>query len=305
MKRFCFVILFVSTSCLAALGTDFLPVQPLREIAVTPEERFQEFGFSSTWTLEDFESGAVAEAGLVVESSDRWSIQPGFSVPADGKTPEAGYALEAFPSVCAASFPPICPATVTFSFDPLVLQTLPTYVGFIWTDAESTPGSDSLFPFARVEVTDGLGNETVQVIGSIPATAIASDDDTFVGFADDDGVRSVRVTVVTDGTNLGGHFALDDLHYGLSALAGDTDIDGDIDFTDFVSFSRGFGDTHANWRAGDFDFNGHTEFRDFLRLSHNFGVSAAAPTSLVPESNAGVLFLVAWMTSFVYRPRRR
>lgn len=52
---------------------------------------------------------------------------------------------------------------------------------------------------------------------------------------------------------------------------GDTDLDGDVDFLDFLVLSAHFGRTGAVWSLGDFNGDGTVSFYDFLQLSSNFG----------------------------------
>lgn len=56
---------------------------------------------------------------------------------------------------------------------------------------------------------------------------------------------------------------------------GDANSDGEVNFTDFLEFSRSFGSEQTGWHTGDFDGNGATDFTDFLILAGNFGRSAA------------------------------
>jgi len=77
---------------------------------------------------------------------------------------------------------------------------------------------------------------------------------------------------------------------------GDTDLDRDVDFADFLALSHSFG-LEAGWGGGDTDGNGTIEFADFLALSANFGFNAAAQTmsqpASVPEPSTGLLGLIA------------
>lgn len=294
----------VFSTCLAVLlcssgyAADFLPISPF---SPNPEEQFREFGFASTWNLEDFESGEVSKLGLIIESDNPWSVQQGFSVEGDAKDRESGFALEASHNSCAASFPALCPATVTLSFDRNVFETLPSYVGFVWTDAAQSP--DNVFPYAKVVATNSLGEQSVQLIGSVP-TGERPNDDSFIGLVDEAGVSSVQITVVTDGSGKGGHFAIDHFQYGTSATPGDTNVDGDVDFADFVKVSGRFGVPEAGWRGGDFNFDGHTGFPDFLELSGNFGTTERVPTGLTPEPASMALFLVGVCALLLGRKRR-
>ena len=65
-----------------------------------------------------------------------------------------------------------------------------------------------------------------------------------------------------------------------SAL-GDANLDGEVNFVDFLSLSSSFGG-NGGWAEGDFDGNGEVGFADFLHLSENFGRGIATATS-VPE----------------------
>lgn len=55
------------------------------------------------------------------------------------------------------------------------------------------------------------------------------------------------------------------------AIEGDANLDGNVDFSDFLILSANFGQHNSSWDRGDFDLNGHTEFSDFLLMSANFG----------------------------------
>ena len=59
----------------------------------------------------------------------------------------------------------------------------------------------------------------------------------------------------------------------LNVLTGDTDLNGIVDFDDFLQLARAFGQSDQGWAGGDFDGNGITDFEDFLSLSRSFGQS--------------------------------
>ena len=67
-----------------------------------------------------------------------------------------------------------------------------------------------------------------------------------------------------------------------NTFMGDTDLDQDVHFDDFLSLSAGFGE-EAAWAQGDFDGNGTVEFEDFLMLSGNFGKTFEGGLTAVPE----------------------
>ena len=75
----------------------------------------------------------------------------------------------------------------------------------------------------------------------------------------------------------------------LPVLAADIDMDGDVDFADFVTFSNNFGLADASILNpnADINENGTVDFSDFVILSNSFGQSAvAAATSDFGAGNA-------------------
>jgi hypothetical protein len=51
---------------------------------------------------------------------------------------------------------------------------------------------------------------------------------------------------------------------------GDADLNGKVDFDDFVTLSSNFG-ALGGWSDGDSDGNGVVDFADFVLLANNFG----------------------------------
>lgn len=66
----------------------------------------------------------------------------------------------------------------------------------------------------------------------------------------------------------------------LGVLVGDADLDGTVQFSDFLLLAQNFGED-GSFTRGDFDCSGSVEFPDFLALAQNFGSSAG--TQSVPE----------------------
>ena len=52
---------------------------------------------------------------------------------------------------------------------------------------------------------------------------------------------------------------------------GDSNLDGRVDFIDFLALANNFGKQDALWDDGDFDGDGMVGFDDFLLLAENFG----------------------------------
>ena len=72
-------------------------------------------------------------------------------------------------------------------------------------------------------------------------------------------------------------------------LVGDTNVDGKIDFTDFVATARHYGQTNADWAMGDFDYDGKVDFADFVALARNYGASTSPATAAGPNSGLAAL----------------
>ncbi|MGC4030790.1 MAG: PEP-CTERM sorting domain-containing protein [Tepidisphaeraceae bacterium] len=75
-------------------------------------------------------------------------------------------------------------------------------------------------------------------------------------------------------------------------LPGDADLDGNVDFNDFLALQASFGQSGTRFDQGNFDYSGATDFNDFLALQANFGQSLSGDTVAVTGSQ------VAAMTAF-------
>jgi len=87
-----------------------------------------------------------------------------------------------------------------------------------------------------------------------------------------------------------------------SSLSGDADLNGVVEFADFLALSTAFGQT-AGWAAGDFDGNGQIQFADFLTLSANFGCSSIVTTQAVPEPNSHFSLVLTMLFGLAIRRR--
>lgn len=58
----------------------------------------------------------------------------------------------------------------------------------------------------------------------------------------------------------------------LNTEFGDANLDGEVNFADFLSLATNFTSVDAGWEHGDFDGDGLVLFSDFLVLANNFGV---------------------------------
>ena len=60
----------------------------------------------------------------------------------------------------------------------------------------------------------------------------------------------------------------------LYTIDGDANLDGKVDFNDFLVLQQNFGQANTRFDQGNFDYSGGTDFNDFLILQQNFGQSA-------------------------------
>jgi hypothetical protein len=84
---------------------------------------------------------------------------------------------------------------------------------------------------------------------------------------------------------------------------GDSDLNGAVDFADFLSLSAHFGGS-GGWAGGDFDGNGRVEFPDFLALSSNYQGETGATVSAVPEPASVCLTMFGILGLIGFRRRR-
>lgn len=103
------------------------------------------------------------------------------------------------------------------------------------------------------------------------------------------GTFTAVYTLLTADQDLPGATALENLSLtltGILALAGDANIDGFVDTSDFNAVAGNFGQT-GGWVQGDFDGNGTIDSTDFTLLTSTFGqrvtMSAPALGAVVPE----------------------
>ena len=89
----------------------------------------------------------------------------------------------------------------------------------------------------------------------------------------------------------------------LNATPGDFDLDGDVDFADFLNLSGNFGED-GDYLHGDIDCSGEVDFPDFLALAIGFGQSTAS-TASVPEPNAALLGLLSGSMLLTLRRKRQ
>jgi MYXO-CTERM domain-containing protein len=90
----------------------------------------------------------------------------------------------------------------------------------------------------------------------------------------------------------------------LQTWFGDANLDGNVDFADFVTLANHF-DGPGGWGDGDFDADGQVLFADFVILANNYGKTSTANTMAVPEPGSVSLALLGVALLAGVRNRRR
>ena len=78
----------------------------------------------------------------------------------------------------------------------------------------------------------------------------------------------------------------------VGSVVGDANLDGMVDFGDFLSLSASFG-KEGTWSNGDFTCDGSVDFSDFLSLSGKFGTASPRASHSVPEPSTFWLASIA------------
>jgi hypothetical protein len=138
-------------------------------------------------------------------------------------------------------------------------------------------------------------SSTSPLVGSSNAAAIAAtasnSHKTAVGYA----AAFTLTSSWIGGVNPGGSNLL--LSY---TLAGDSDLNGSVDMTDFNALAMNFGQGGKLWTDGDFNYDGVVNALDLNAIATNFGAPLSAPVALgalVPEPSALSILLLAGMFS--------
>ncbi len=207
---------------------------------------FPEFGIEESFVLEDFEDGQLNVPGVML--ADRSSVFVGetsittrvaaYSANSVEGFDDGGQFLLTTPTVCALSYPPQCPSSISLVFDHETFGSLPTYVAFVWTDAVRLD-QRRFHPLAKISVSDSQGqvidNLELQPLPARDELGDVTSDDILLGFVAHEGISQLDFSVTTD--QEGGVLSVDHLQFGFAALPGDSDRDGDVDFDDFSVLS--------------------------------------------------------------------
>lgn len=124
--------------------------------------------------------------------------------------------------------------------------------------------------------------------------------------------EAVRVGSTDDFFDLNGDRLVDDSDRELwvedifGTLFGDADLNGAVEFNDFLAIAENFGKT-GGWAEGDTTGDGRVEFADFLELAWNFGKEPGNLVAIPEPSAAFLMTSVFWLPIGIRRivQRRR
>ncbi len=92
----------------------------------------------------------------------------------------------------------------------------------------------------------------------------------------------------------------------LGAIPGDADLNGKVEFADFLALSAAFDSRGGVWSQGNFDCDSRVDFEDFLILSANFGkTSVSSNFAAVPEQACSVTLYAGAVLSLFRRRRTK
>ena len=187
-------------------------------------------------------------------------------------------------------------------------------------------GTLSLVPAAYADVLANAGGANVAggrlVLNYTGATSPAAQVKSILsaGYPNNFATGQIRSTTLTAGQTLG--YGDDGSAVSIVAtLPGDANLNGTVDFNDFLVLQNNFGSTATRFDQGNFNYDGSTDFNDFLVLQNHFGQSVAgapaatvtaaqvaairafAATAAVPEPAGVLMFSLVTVTKL--RRRRR
>jgi hypothetical protein len=115
------------------------------------------------------------------------------------------------------------------------------------------------------------GSRWTGTTGITSSVAAANPGHRSIGFADGaDGVVTNLPAGVSSAIPAGGRLPAGN-ELVMSTFPGDGNLDGKVDFDDFVLISTHFLANDINWDHGNFNYDGIVDFNDFVVLSTNFG----------------------------------
>jgi hypothetical protein len=86
--------------------------------------------------------------------------------------------------------------------------------------------------------------------------------------------------------------------------AGDSNLNGTVDLTDFTYLAANFNGSGKTWLQGDYNYDGNVDLTDFTYLAANFNQSLPAPTLGAPVPEPGFSLTLS-LTSLAFARRRR
>ena len=134
------------------------------------------------------------------------------------------------------------------------------------------------------------------VRGLVPVAAVKTALDTAYAVNSNFATGQIKSTTLAAGQTLGyGDNGTDTVTVRVT-LAGDADLDGDVDFNDFLKLQGSFGSAGTRFDQGNFNYDGQTDFNDFLALQGNFGQTVGFD-SAAPQFTAAQYAQVMAITS--------
>lgn len=176
-----------------------------------------------------------------------------------------------------------------------------------WTFVDLTPLADADRLYFNLDSSDngtfGMNTPAYFAIDNIQFESATNVDvlgdvnrDGVVSIADVDAIcGALSTSDLTYDVDQDGTLSLSDVDAWLNVtgnVTGDTDLNGEVAFADFLHLSANFESESSFWSRGDFDCDGDVAFADFLLLSQNFGRTSGKVANVPEPSDESMVFVL-------------
>ena len=228
---------------------------------------------------------AVSQAGLTgtaVTGSLRFVGNTNFFDPASGKVP-SGYGNS------STTTPTVADPQIEFGFQDNFSRITADFTNLQLTISEQAIiGTDATIERYRFVNSAFSGLTPVLVSNTYPVGPTTSlvDDTLTISLPDNYSTTTGNTTTLK--------MAL--------TLPGDANLNGAVDFNDFLVLQNNFGAPNTSFAQGNFNGDGLTDFNDFLILQNNFGQSIAGTATALTASQAAAMTAFAQTSGAVPEP---
>ena len=189
--------------------------------------------------------------------------------------------------------------------------------------ADSAFGAD--ISSGDVLTVPAIGAGTPQIVVPVSAIGLDFDDeldglDVLCDYNNDNVVNELDIDILRAGISSGSTSPIHDInddgsvtdadfaakiHEVLGTEFGDANLDGFINFIDFVTVSNNFGVVGTGWAQGNFNLDQLTDFVDFALMSNNFGFVASSTIAPATVPEPAVVLMLGLAVAIRLASRRK